>query len=176
MGRKKCELTDEFSEQLKTGHLSDKMKDHMEQCNDCSNEYVTDSWIKNYSVTEISGTAPEVPPFNSLWSQAFKGKKIETDLIEKAMFPMKIAGLFAKIIVILSIIVFVVLNNTVVSGVGSQLDSINQLGRSFIAPFMQMFNSSVFVSIPLTIIFFSILLYLVSSIVSSLNKRSFGSV
>ncbi len=174
MGRKICDRTKDLSEQLKTDHLSNEMKVHLEGCRVCSDEYLTISWMKNYSNTETSIPDPGIPSFDTLWIESFNSKRIESDLIEKAMFPMKIAGLFSKAVIILSAIFFVLFNNAVFSGVGEQLDNINRLGSSFINPFIKLFNSSVYVSIPLTIIFASILLYLLFSIINSLNKRSLG--
>ena len=175
MGRKICDLTKKLSEQLNIDSLSDDMKDHLKDCKVCSDEYITGSWMKKYSAVQTVGHSPETPRFDSLWSNAFREKRVESDLIIKAMLPMKIAGLFAKTVIILSAIIFVILKYTAFSGMGKHIDNMNRIGSRFIDPFIKMFNSSVFVSIPIAIFCVSIFLYLFFSIISSLNKRSLGS-
>ncbi len=176
MGKKKCDLTQELMEQLNIDNLSEKMKDHIKSCSECSNEYLINTWMKGYGDTGTSDLNSDIPPFDSLWSRSFREKRVEPDLIEQAMRPMKIAGLFAKLSAILLIILFLIFNKNVIFGVEDQLENISRLGMSFITPFIKMFNSSVYVSIPLTIVFASIFLYLIFSIFNSLNKRSYGNV
>ena len=175
MSRKKCDLIKDLNGQLKTGGLSEEKKDHIRTCPECLNEYLVNSWMKGYGGSPSSDIS-DIPSFDSLWSRSFKEKRVEPDLIERAMFPMKVAGLFARVIIILSIIVIILLNSSAFSGIGKQLDNMNRLGLSFITPFVKMFKSSIFVSIPITIVFAAILLYLVFSIFNSLTRRSYGNI
>ena len=139
-----------------------------------SDKQMINSWMKDYSNPDNSVLGPQIPSYDNLWSQAFRGKRIEPELIEKAMLPMRIAGIFARVSAVLLIVLFLIFNKNIIFGVENQLDNISRLGTSFITPFIKMFNSSVFVSVPLTIVFAAIFLYLVFSIFNSLNKRSFG--
>ena len=140
-----------------------------------SDEQMINSWMKDYSNPDSSLPGTQIPSFNNLWSQAFREKRIEPELIEKAMLPMRIAGIFSGVLSILAIIFFIISSKKTLFGVKNQIDNIGQTGKNLLSPFINMFNSSIFVSIPLSIIFGSIVLYFIFSIINSMNKSSLGS-
>ncbi len=57
-----------------------------------SDEQMINSWMKDYSNPDSSIPKIQIPSFDNLWTQAFREKRIEPELIEKAMLPMRITG------------------------------------------------------------------------------------
>jgi len=140
-----------------------------------SDDHMIKSWMKDYSNPGGSLPKARIPSFDNLWTQAFREKRIEPELIEKAMLPMRVAGIFAGVFSILVLVVFFITNKKALFGIKNQVDNIGQAGKSLLSPIINVFNSSVFVSIPLSIVFGSILLYFIFSIINSLNKSLLGS-
>jgi len=175
MGIKNCEFSEILLEQIRTNKISDEVKVHLQQCRECSESYFIRSWMTEYSGTEI----PEIgkPTFNEMWTNAFRGKKgIDNELIERAMLPLKIGRVISLMISLSAILIFIIFKSNEIKSVGNKFFKLNFLDSSFIKPLVSMFRSSYFISIPITIIFISFIVYFLFTILKHSGSRSFGRI
>lgn len=174
MGNKYCKFNETLRKQIKEDRISDEMKDHMKHCNECSDLYLVNSWMSGYSGKKILKVKP--PSFEKIWSGSFSGKKVDDYLLEKAMFPLKVGRIIAFMVALSAILILIVSKSREIGEMGSRSFDLNIFDSSIIRPFITMFNSSYFISIPLTIIFISFLLYFLLSIVKPVSSSNFGNV
>lgn len=174
MGNKDCKFSDTLRKQIKTDRISDEMKDHIKHCSECSEHYLINSWMTGYSGKKNSKV--KLPSFEKIWVGAFREKKVDADLIEKAMFPLKVGRIIAFMVALSAIFLFIVFKNKEIGEMGSRSFDLNFFDSSIIRPFITMFNSSYFISIPLTIILISFMFYFLFSLIKPVSNKNFGNI
>jgi len=175
MGSKICELSETLLEQIRTNKRSDEMTAHLKQCNECSDTYLVHSWMREYSGLERS--IVKKPAFEKIWAGTFRGKKaVESELIERAMLPLKIGRIVSFVISISAILIFIIFKGNEIKSVVNKIFKMNFFESSFINPLVSMFKSSYFVSIPITIILLSFFIYFLFTILKHSGSNSFGNV
>ena len=155
MSRKQCEHADRLVGVIRKGELDKEILDHIRQCPECGAIYKIHGILNEVSIHDLrkENTAP--PPFESIWETAFLNKRIAPEQIEKAMMPIRIAGMVSRII-FLAAAVFIF---------------IRFFDSGFIEPFLRVFHSSYFVSIPMTIVFLSFLAFFMSALIKLFIRK-----
>ena len=149
---------------------------HMENCKECRDKYLVNSWMKDLSEADKKGKSEGIPSFDKIWEKSFESVEVSNELIEKAMLPLKIGRIVAVMISLSAILIFVLLKGDEIRSIGTRLFKIKLFDSSIIQPLITMYNSSYFVSIPLTIIFISFLLYFLSVFIKPIGRKNLGSV
>jgi len=159
MGKKKCD------------HIT-----HVENCKECRNEFIVNSWMKHLSGNADKSKGEGVPSFDKTWERSFESVAISEELIEKAMLPLKIGRIMAFMITLSSILIFVLFKGDELRSIGAKLFNFNLFDISIIRSLITMFNSSYFVSIPMTFIFISFLLYFLSVFIKPVSSKTLGNI
>lgn len=159
--------------------MSEKKCDHitpMEKCEECRDEFLVNSWMTDLSKTGEKSTGKGIPSFDKIWKRSFESVEVSDELIEKAMLPLQIGRIMAFMITLSAIVIFVLFKGDELKGIGTKLINISLFDSSFIRSLINMFNSSYFVSIPMTIVFISFLLYFLSVFFKPINGKTLGNV
>ena len=73
-------------------------------------------------------------------------------------------------------VILIVFKNKEIGEMGSRSFDLNFFDSSIIRPFITMFNSSYFISIPLTIILISFMFYFLFSLIKPVSNKNFGNI
>jgi len=171
MNGDKCKYADHLVEILRAGGLDGEMSDHVRHCPECREIFNIHGMLM-----EIAQNSPHVensspPPFESLWQRAFLKEKISPEKIAKAMLPIQIAGMVSRMVFLVAAFFLFILIGPGVLGHLEVSGVIRIFNAGFIQPFVRIFNSSLFVSIPMTMVLLSFLAYFLSILIKPLTRQ-----
>ena len=148
MGKKKCNYADHLVKIIRKGDLDKKTSDHIRHCPECREIFNIHGILMKMSAHDRLHENNTPPPFESLWEKASRKVEITPEQIGKAMMPIRITGMVSRMIFLITAVVLLILTGPAVLGNLEKSGIIRIFNAGFINPFIRIFKSSYFVSIP----------------------------